>query len=94
MLGVLRSALPEPEDDGEFYIEDLIGLRVLLEDGSDYGRVKAVYNFGAGDIIEVSGKRGDELFSFDERTFPALDGGAQTLTLSPPEVLATSEQKQ
>lgn len=89
LLGTARSALPEPQDDGEFYIEDLIGMNVCLEGGEAYGTVKAVHNFGAGDIIEVSGTNGDEMFSFDERTFPELNIAQRTLTLSPPEVLAS-----
>lgn len=51
-LHVPRQALAEPEED-EFYLVDLIGLEVRGLDGRPLGRVKAVPNFGAGDLIEV-----------------------------------------
>lgn len=56
-LFVDRSALPAAADD-EFYIEDLIGLSAFDTDGADLGRVAAVYNFGAGDVVELTGAPG------------------------------------
>lgn len=47
-----RSAFPEAAED-EFYQADLIGLPVELPDGSAFGRVVAVQNYGAGDILEI-----------------------------------------
>ena len=46
------TALPAPEAD-EFYHADLVGLAV--EDTSDtaLGRVRALHNFGAGDVMEI-----------------------------------------
>ncbi len=53
---VSRNVLPEPEDD-EYYLEDLVGLKVLLRsDKSEAGRIAAVYNFGAGDVLEIRDK--------------------------------------
>lgn len=51
-LYVDRSALPNPDED-EFYLDDLVGLQVFDETGSPMGVVKAVYNFGAGDMLEI-----------------------------------------
>jgi len=52
-LTVPRSALP-PLEPGEYYHADLIGLPVVRdEDGAAIGRVVAVDNFGAGDVIEI-----------------------------------------
>jgi 16S rRNA processing protein RimM len=51
-LYVPREALPEPEED-EFYHADLIGLAVETADGALIGKVKAVQNFGAGDMLEL-----------------------------------------
>ncbi len=51
-LYVPRSRLPETED-GEFYIDDLIGLDVFSGGEAKIGRIKAVLNHGAGDLIEV-----------------------------------------
>ncbi|PZQ55662.1 MAG: 16S rRNA processing protein RimM [Phenylobacterium zucineum] len=51
-LFVPRSALPEPEED-EFYVTDLIGLAIETPEGEPLGRVRAVQDFGAGDLLEV-----------------------------------------
>lgn len=51
-LYVPRDALPQPEDE-EFYYTDLIGLNVVTADGKECGRIKAVHDFGGGDVIEI-----------------------------------------
>lgn len=56
-LAVPRSALPTPED-GSFYHADLIGLSARDPAGEEWGRVVAVHNFGAGDIVEVQPSQG------------------------------------
>jgi 16S rRNA processing protein RimM len=58
-LTVPRDALP-PLGEGEYYHADLIGLPAVSTDGQDLGRVVAVENFGAGDVLEIErpdGKR-------------------------------------
>lgn len=58
-LTVPRSALP-PLGEGEYYHSDLIGLACVSTGGEALGRVVAIENFGAGDVIEVErpdGKR-------------------------------------
>ena len=55
-LTVPRSALP-PLGEGEFYHVALNGLPVRLDGGEPNGRVNAVENFGAGDLVEV--EKGD-----------------------------------
>ena len=52
-LFVPRAVLPDPEDD-EFYVEDLVGLDVFGGGEAKIGRVKAVLNHGAGDLIEIT----------------------------------------
>ncbi len=51
-LYVSRGALPEPDPD-EFYLADLIGLEARDPDGTPVGRIKAVQNFGASDMLEI-----------------------------------------
>jgi len=53
-LYVDRARLPQLPDD-EFYHSDLMGLLVLDTGGVELGRVIAVHNHGAGDILEISG---------------------------------------
>jgi 16S rRNA processing protein RimM len=58
-LTVPRDALP-PLGEGEYYHADLIGLPAVSSAGEDLGRVIAVENFGAGDVLEIErsdGKR-------------------------------------
>ena len=49
-LYVPRDALPELGDEDEFYFSDLIGLDVKTTEGRRVGTVKAIHDFGAGDI--------------------------------------------
>jgi 16S rRNA processing protein RimM len=51
-LTVPRAGLPELEE-GEFYFSDLLDLAVVSDTGEPVGRVKAVENFGATDVIEI-----------------------------------------
>ncbi|WP_445193415.1 ribosome maturation factor RimM [Sphingomonas sp. Tas61C01] len=58
-LTVPRSALP-PLGEGEYYHADLLGLAVRSSTGEALGKVVAIDDFGAGDVIEVErpdGKR-------------------------------------
>ena len=57
LLHVRRADLPEPEPD-DFYIADLVGLLALAPDGAKLGHVKAVHNFGAGDLLEITPDEG------------------------------------
>lgn len=58
-LYVHRSDLPEPDED-EFYHEDLFGLSAETEDGKVWGLIKAVQNFGAGDMLEIAGGKDED----------------------------------
>jgi len=58
-LWVSRDSLP-PLEEGEYYHADLLGLAAVSDTGEPLGKVVAVENFGAGDVIEIerpTGKR-------------------------------------
>jgi len=58
-LAVPRSALP-PLAEGEYYHVDMIGLACVSDAGDAIGKLIAIENFGAGDILEIEksdGKR-------------------------------------
>jgi 16S rRNA processing protein RimM len=57
VLTVPRSALP-PLDEGEFYHSDLLELPVVTDTGAPVGRVVAVENFGATDVVEIERSAG------------------------------------
>ena len=58
-LYIPRSVLPEPEDDDEFYVADLIGMEVVSLEGDLLGKVRSVRDFGAGDLLEVAPVAGE-----------------------------------
>ena len=72
-LFIERAALPDEGEDDEFYHADLVGLTVKDETGEAIGKVNAVHNFGAGDILEmtVDGRRG-VLIPFSQAAVPEV----------------------
>ena len=72
-LYALRSALP-PADEDEFYLTDLIGLQARSPDGAPIGLIKAVHDFGAGDVLEVAPDAGGPtwLAAFTLATVPEI----------------------
>lgn len=81
-----RSALPSLPDD-EFYHSDLIGLEVRDTGGKLLGRVSAVHNHGAGDILEVTGGAKALLLPFTRAVVPTVDLSAKRIVADPPEGL-------
>ena len=84
-LYVPRTALPEPQED-EYYYCELIGLRVETSDGRALGEVRALYNFGAGDIVEVARGRGRAtvMLPFTRAVVPVVDIAGRRLVVAPP----------
>ena len=56
-LYIARERLPAPEPE-EFYLADLIGLAARTPEGETLGVIKAVPNFGAGDMLEIEPEGG------------------------------------
>jgi 16S rRNA processing protein RimM len=73
-LYVDRDRLPPTEDEDDFYHSDLIGLDVRLGDGSVLGKVIAIPNYGASDLLEVRDERtGDTfLYPFTKAVVPTI----------------------
>ncbi len=61
-LYVPRETLPDIANDDEYYIEDLIGLNVLNENTQAIGKLIAIPNFGAGDLLEIKPVSGQSFF--------------------------------
>ena len=55
-IGVPRESLPQTGKD-EFYWSDLEGLRVVLSDGRELGRVEYLLETGANDVMVVKGEQ-------------------------------------
>lgn len=80
-LYVPRAALPEPQP-GEYYHADLVGLRAENPSGVEIGRISAVLNFGAGDILEITAADGaTELIPFSDRHVPVVDFANERLVV-------------
>lgn len=87
-LFIDRDKLPSLPDD-EFYHADLIGLDAFDTGGELLGKVTAVHNHGAGDIIEISPTRHKSalLLPFTQAIVPNVDIGAGRLIVDLPEVI-------
>jgi len=83
-LYIARDSLPET-DDNEFYHADLINLSARTADGAVYGVVVGIYNYGAGDVIEIE-RENDELvmFPFTRGNVPEIDLQTGVLVIDPP----------
>ncbi|MAM62770.1 ribosome maturation factor RimM [Maritimibacter sp. UBA3975] len=81
-----REALPSLPDD-EFYHADLIGLSVMDTGGAERGKVSAVHNHGAGDLLEVSGPglKTPALIPFTLANVPTVDLASGRIVIDPPE---------
>lgn len=80
-----REVLPTLPDD-EFYHADLINLDVLDTGGQIIGRIKAVLNHGADDLLEVNLGRGkgSALIPFTRDIVPTVDLAAGRIIVDPP----------
>jgi len=82
-LYVARNKLPATDED-EYYHTDLIGLDAVTTNGDALGRVLAIHNFGAGDIIEIAPPKGTTLLlPFSNAVVPEVDlkGGRVVIAL-------------
>ena len=80
-----RDRLPALARD-EFYHADLIGLTVLDTGGTEIGRVRAIHDHGAGDMLEVTGPGGGmALIPFTRAAVPTVDLAQGRIVADPPE---------
>ncbi len=84
-LYVARDKLPAINEPETWYHADLIGLAAVGADGAAIGRVRAVQNFGAGDLLEIAPAAGGPtlLLPFTDATVPVVDvpGGRVVVNL-------------
>ncbi|CUH74807.1 ribosome maturation factor RimM [Tropicibacter naphthalenivorans] len=83
-----RDCLPSLPDD-EFYHADLIGLEVFDTGGAPMGKVKAVHNHGASDLLElmIPGQSKTVLLPFTLDAVPTVDLASGRIVADPPEGL-------
>ncbi len=86
-LHIPRKALP-PSRGNSFYHADLIGLEARLDSGAVYGRVTAVLNHGASDILDIRRPDGTSvLLPFANAFVPDVHLAEGWLQVVPPEIV-------
>ena len=89
-LYVPRDAFPQLDEE-EFYYSDLIGLKAVSLSGESLGKVSGVENYGAGDIIEITGGAYKYLgVPFSIEICPEINLEDGVLYIDPPEGLLES----
>lgn len=84
-LFVARQALPPLDDADTFYHADLIGIPVEDRAGRRLGRVVAVADYGAGDVLElVDEKGGERALPFTRAVVPVVDLAGGRIVADPP----------
>src|SRR3954452_3708105 len=86
-LYIARDKLPAT-DENEYYPADLIGLDAVNAANEPLGRVIAIHNFGAGDIIEIAPAHGATmLLPFTNAVVPSVDlAGGRVIIELPAEI--------
>jgi 16S rRNA processing protein RimM len=89
MVGALRNALVyvstadrPPLPEGEYYHHQLLGLRVINDDGQDLGRIAEILTTAANDIYVVRGETGTEIL------LPAIEAVIREIDLEKGELHA------
>src|ERR1700724_895430 len=91
-LYIAREKLPATDED-EYYHADLIGLAAVTPADEPIGRVIAIHNFGAGDIIEVAPPRGSTmLLPFTNAVVPTVDLAAGRVVIELPNEIAGDDE--
>lgn len=83
-LTILRDRLPKLSEPDDFYHEDLIGLQATDEAGTNYGKIVAIHNFGAGDMLELRGgaSKASLMIPFSEAAVPKIDLETGKITIN------------
>jgi 16S rRNA processing protein RimM len=92
-LFVSRDVLPATASD-EFYHADLVGLRAQNNEGRVIGEIRAIHNFGAGDVIEIERTDGGTLLlPFTGDFVPQIDLGDKYVVVSEPVDVEAEEER-
>jgi 16S rRNA processing protein RimM len=92
-LYIAREKLPAAGND-EYYHADLIGLAAVTSADQSLGRVIAIHNFGAGDIIEIAPPQGATmLVPFTNAVVPTVDLAAGRVVIELPDEIDGEDQR-
>lgn len=77
----------EPLEEGEFFLHELIGLRVETVNGESVGEVSEVITHGPHDYLVVRGPRADHLIPMIDAIVRTLDPEEGLAVIDPPDGL-------
>ncbi len=85
---LLRNKIVEVErkdapklDENEFFIDDMLGVKVLDENGIEYGEITEIEQFGAADVYTIVGRRGKHTFPFVKDMVVSVDMLAKVMVV-------------
>lgn len=81
-----REKLPVATEDDEFLMADLVGCEAVLADGSVFGLIIDVPNYGAGDLLDTKPTKGGPsvLLPFTKACVPMVDIAQRRVVIDPP----------
>jgi len=71
-------------DEDDYHVQQLIGLRAELKDGSEFGVVTDVLNLPAQDCLAIKTKNGEVLIPFVRQLVPIVDIASKRVVVIPP----------
>ncbi|TLS37344.1 ribosome maturation factor RimM [Pseudalkalibacillus caeni] len=82
LLKVSEDQLADLEE-GEFYYHDIMGLKVVTEEGEEIGKIKEILSPGANDVwvVQRSGGGKDVLIPYIESIVKDVDLQSETVTI-------------
>jgi 16S rRNA processing protein RimM len=91
---VPRALLPPPDEDETWYHADLIGLAVEYPQGTPFGTVVSIQDFGAGDLVEIRPHETTTtvLVPFTRDAVPVVDMASRLMLIDPPEGLLNDDE--
>ena len=71
----------DPPDEGEFYWRDLIGMKIVSEDGALLGTLTEIFPAGGADVYVCTGDKGETLFPAIADVVLKVDVAAGVMTV-------------
>ncbi len=89
-LRISRSEAP-PLPEGTYYHADLVGLRVVSEEGQELGRLVEIWETGANDVYVVRGQQGEWLIPATREVVRRVDLAGEIILVRPLEGMIEAE---
>jgi 16S rRNA processing protein RimM len=77
----------EPLGDGEFFLHQLLGMKVQTSIGTVVGEVTEVYELDPNDILCVQGHEGEIMIPFSKEIVLQVNADEKYIVIDPPDGL-------